>query len=299
MFSQVSALMMATPGIDNRGHPCPVIARVIIRVMPTARPGRPDPDGRHDDLTAADLDGLWQCVPDDARDLDADRAAWLREPDSTSPTISRPEIVVQPDPPTALRSSTSRRRRRLTITAVILTLSFLVPVVAGAIGGFLASNADSDTSAAPLAEVPASPGQIGGLLPQATLVRDGVPVQSQSIRPAVVVLIPPACADCIESLRALRQQAAEFDLNVTIIGTDAQAEQLVTLDRALGSVAVDVLIDRDGAFAGTYGSTDLNVLLVRDDGVLADILRNPPTDLRLEPALIGLFAPGSSNESTI
>lgn len=299
MFSQVSALIGPSPAIDNRGYPCRATAPVILRAMTTARPGRPGPDGRHDDLTAADLDGLWQCVPDDARDLDADRAAWLREPDSTSSSTSPPEIVVQPEPPTHLRTSTSRRRRRLTITAVILTLSFLVPVVSGAIGGFMASNAESETSAAPLAAVPASPGQIGGLLPQAILVGDGVPVQSQSIRPAVVVLVPASCADCTESLRALRQQAAEFDLQVTIIGTDAQAEQLVALDRALGSVAIDVLIDGDGIFARTYGSSDLNVLLVRDDGVVADILRNPPTDLRLEPALIGLFAPGSSNESTI
>ena len=61
--------------------------------MSGPRDAGPSPDGRHDDLPPEDLAGLTLHAPDDPRDLDVDRAAWLTEEETG---VSRPRPTPGP-----------------------------------------------------------------------------------------------------------------------------------------------------------------------------------------------------------
>jgi hypothetical protein len=145
-------------------------------------------------------------------------------------------------------------------------------------------------SAVPLADATTERGEIGGLLPEATLAESTTPIDASTIRPAVIALIPNPCSQCVRLLQEVRRQATEYGLRLTIVGTPDQAEQLGDIDRALGTIQLDVLIDSKRQLSRAYGSAVPTLLLVRDDGVVAEIVRDPPDNLRLESVLVGLFS---------
>jgi len=261
--------------------------------MTAPRSGRPDPDGHHDDLSAEDLDGLSLVVPDDPRELAADRVAWLHEQAERVARHQPPSPPADPRPatdrrPLRARETAAARKQRLSLTAGIVVISMLAVAVSGAIGAFVIPGERDTLPPAPLAAVTPGPGQIGGLLPAATLTDANGPLTARSIRPAVITLVPAECTTCEDLMREVRRQASEYGLGVTMVGAPAQSGQLSDLERALGGYRIDVLSDPAAAFAQAYGSTVPTLLLVTDQGVVADIVRNPPLDLRLEPTLVGL-----------
>jgi hypothetical protein len=261
----------------------------ILQVMTASRSGRPSPDGHHDDLSDDDIAGLSLIVPTDARELDADREQWLREGGFTS-------SPVWPLPPTISRGSRAvdlerQRQRRLgIITAAVLICALVVVAMSGVMGAFVLPPPPAPTSAVPLADATAEPGEVGGLLPEATLAESTTPIDARAIRPAVIALVPNPCSQCVRLLQEVRRQATEYGLRLTIVGTPDQAEQLADIDRALGTIQLDVLIDSKRQLSRAYGSAVPTLLLVRDDGVVADIVRDPPDNLRLESVLVGLFS---------
>lgn len=246
--------------------------------MSAAGSARPDPDGHHDDLPADDLAGLSFVVPDDARELSGDRDQWLAE----SP-VER-EWTSTPQP----RSPAAARRRRLTITAALLIGSLLVVALSGTLAGLLSPTTSPKAPPSPLATPAPAPGQVGGLLPSTTLVQSGEPVPARALRPAVIVLLPDACNTCVDLVRELRRQAAEFGYPVNLVGGLDQSQQLSDLGTALGSYRLNVLSDPDDTFASTYGLSVPTLILVRDDGLVVDIVRDPPVSLRLEAVLATL-----------
>jgi len=242
--------------------------------MTAARSDRPDPEGHHDDLSAEDLHGLSLLVPDDARELVADRDAWLRE-QGASP-LPEPSRA-----PTGLIT----RRHRLSITAALVAVSLLVVAVSGVVGALVLPSTPTSAPAAPLASPTSAPGQLGGLLPLATLTDADTPVASRSLRPAVIGLLPADCASCLDLVREVRRQAAEFGLPVTLIGDASQGSQLDALVRTLGSFQLGVLIDPSGSLASAYHPDSPTLLLVDNTGVVRDIVRDPPAGFRLESGL--------------
>ena len=261
----------------------------ILHVMTASRSGRPSPDGHHDDLSDEDIAGLSLIVPTDARELDADREQWLREGGFTS-------SPAWPLPPTAPRGPRAadheqRRQRRLgIITAAVLLCAVVVVAMSGVMGAFVLPAPPSLMSAVPLADATAERGEIGGLLPEATLAESTTPIAASAIRPAVIALIPNPCSQCVKLLQEVRRQATEYGLRLTLVGTPDQAEQLAEIDRALGTILLDVLIDSKRELSQAYGSAVPTLLLVRDDGIVANIVRDPPDNLRLESVLVGLFS---------
>jgi hypothetical protein len=66
--------------------------------------------------------------------------------------------------------------------------------------------------------------------------------------------------------------------------------QLAEIDRALGTIQLDVLIDSRRQLLEPYGTAVPTLLLVRDNGIVNDIVRDPANDMRLESDLVGLFS---------
>ncbi len=239
----------------------------------------PAPDGHHDDLSLAELDGLTLAVPDDPRELEADRLDWLDEEGA-------PPVPIPRSPRSTRRPST--RRSRLAITAAIVAGSMVVAVISGALGAFVVPHPTATSPASPLAQVNAQVGQVGGLLPETALMTDGVSIDARSLRPAVIALLPDSCPDCTAWLTDIRRQATEFSMDVTLVVAPEQIQQGLSLVRELGSVGVDLRVDESNTFSDTYGSGARTLILVRDDGVVIDILNNPDIGLRLEAELLPL-----------
>jgi len=261
----------------------------ILPGMTAPRSGRPGPDGHHDDLSDDDIAGLSLIVPTDARELDADREQWLREGGFTSsPAWPLPKPVSRGR--RAADHERQRQRRLGVITAAVLVCAVVMVAMSGVMGAFVLPAPPDLAAAVPLADATAEPGQVGSLLPEATLAEGTTPIAASAIRPAVIALIPNPCSQCVKLMQEVRRQATEYGLRLTIVGTANQVGQLGEIDRALGTIQLDVLIDSKRQLSRAYGTAVPTLLLVRDDGVVAEIVRDPPDNLRLESVLVGLFS---------
>ena len=286
------------------------------------RPG-PSPDGRHDDLPPDQWRELSLDVPDDPRDLDADRQEWLRETNQARPvgsgggsgvgsgvgsgagsTADR-DADAMPKRRTPRPSPHSRQARsgqRLVITAAVLLISLVVVTVSGLLASLALVPAAQGPTPAPLADDIDSVGKVGGLLPVVSLTEanpladTSTPVAAQSLRPAVIALVPDECADCAALLRAVAGQASQYQIRLTLVGPTNQSEQLAGLASDLGAFRLDVLTDSSGGFRDTFGNASPTLVLVREDGVIVDVVRGVQEGDRLDPSLVQLVPSlGSAN----
>jgi hypothetical protein len=255
--------------------------------MSGSRGAGPSPDGRHDDLLPEDLAGLTLHAPDDPRELAADRDAWLTEEEGGPVAASTGTWADR-------RAS---RRRRLMVTAGVLVVSLLIVAISSAVGAWVVGPQASAPPAAPLASNVPEPGQIGGLLPEDAVLQDGLtPITARSVRPAVIVLVPDQCDECEQLLDTVSRQAGSFGVSTVAVGGTDQADQLATLSETVGPLRVSTLTDPTNTLRATYGLTGTTLLLVRDDGVVVDVVREPTPDTRLEGALVDL-APAGPNQT--
>lgn len=263
---------------------------------PPGSAGRPGPDGHHDDLAPDQIEQISVDIPDDASALSSDRELWLAE-DALDADAAQALEVAQgggPNPPpdepfTTWRERRDARRRRLAITAAVVVVSMVVVALSGAIGALIVGPQASAPGAAPLASPAVSPGQVGGLLPADVLLQNGdATLTAQSLRPAVIAVIPPDCAECAELLTALAPQVGSFGVPLIAVGGPTQAEQLGELADAVGSTRLITLTDPSQRLRATYGTAGATLLMVRDDGVVVDAVRDPLPGVRLESALVEL-----------
>jgi hypothetical protein len=63
---------------------------------------------------------------------------------------------------------------------------------------------------------------------------------------------------------------------------------LVTLADGIGPTSLATLTDPTNGLRATYGLTGVTLLLVRDDGVVVDVVRDPTPDTHIEAALVEL-----------
>jgi hypothetical protein len=184
----------------------------------------------------------------------------------------------------------------------VLLVSLVVVTVSGLLASLALVPGSEGPTAAPLADDIDSVGQIGGLLPVVSLTEanpladTSTPVAAQSLRPAVIALVPDQCADCAALLRDVGQQASQYQIRLTLIGQTSQGKQLADLASELGTFRMDVLTDSSGDFRDTFGNAEPTLVLVRDDGVILDVVRGVQDGVRLEPSLFQLVpSMGSAN----
>lgn len=240
----------------------------------------PDPEGRHDDLDAAALEGLALLVPDDARALDEDRRAYYLE--------LRAKADGRPGGP---RRALPRRLPPPVLLVVLLAVLALVgsglaalTPRGGAVAGF----------STPLATAPAAvPGQVGGLLPAGTVTINGQQIDIRAMRPAVLALVPDSCTDCAPILFELLKQATAASLRLVLVGSASQTDRLAAFNTDTLEGTALVAVDSGQTLGSTFDAVGVTAVLVHTDGVVGDVARDLTSSLRLEGALAGLDQPGA------
>jgi hypothetical protein len=222
-------------------------------------------------------------VPDDIRELQADIDAYHRE----------------------IRLAHRRRwLRQLTASTAWQRWSFPAGMLAGAVVLALAVTlllvidshrlAGYDTREAPLATTTAAAGSVGGLLPAVTLTTTaGDRVPAESLRPALVALLPPHC-DCAPLLSAMARQAASLQLRLVVIGPSLPDAEIAALPGQLSATNVSPLYDPAGTLASTYAAHGVTALVLGRDGTVTYVARDVTDVSRLGlPLQTALLLPPS------
>lgn len=253
----------------------------------TQRPGRDDGPPPPGDGDLPQLPPEWGdvVVPDDASALAAEAEQVRAELRSAAGRIPR-----SPDgtPQAAHRSARSARRARrsgrgasgggwpagrqglavpLGALAVVMVAAFVSLV------GLVMPGSPRSPRPAPLAASSAAPGRPGGLLPDVALVDpDGRPVRVRDLRPAVLLLIPPACGRCTGTAAEVVAASRDAAILVVLVGS---GDRPPALPQPADRVRTRTLADPTGAVAdGVPASSTQGVtaVLVRPDGQIARVM---------------------------
>jgi len=249
--------------------------------------GPPGPDGRHDDLGEAELEGLALLVPDDPRSLDPDRFAYLQE-------LRDRASGREPSEPFLRRFLAPRWLTAFGVSGpLLLVLVLTVGLVAGIFSAAVGGPGLATVPVVPVASSGAGPvGSIGGLTPDITLSNAIGTAPLRSLRPLVLVLVQGACTDCTAILRSVALQAQEYRLDLVIAGPPSQTSRLQQIERdALGASAA-VTVDTSDVLGQTYAPTGVTLVLVHSDGIVGDVVHDLTATQRLESALVQLGRPG-------
>jgi len=224
-------------------------------------------------------------VPDDIRALQTDIDAYHRE----------------------VRAARRRRRReRLTASLGWRRWSFPIGVLTGALAlaatvvTLLAVDGSvrpGRHSAVPLATPTVAPGQVGGLLPAATLATTGGDqLQSRALRPALLALLPAHC-NCVKLLDSLAAQAAEVQVQLVIVGAGSPDAEVAALPGQLHHGAVTAAYDAAGTLASAYDASGVTALVVQRDGVVSYVRSDLTGSSRLELPLQAALLLGTGTSS--
>jgi hypothetical protein len=224
-------------------------------------------------------------VPDDIRSLQAEIDAYHRE----------------------VRADRRRRRReRLAGTWVWRGWSFPLGVLVGVLAlaatvvTLLAVDGAARPAhphAVPLAAPTQAPGQVGGLLPAAVLTTTtGARADAQTLRPALLVLLPAHC-NCAKLLDSLAAQATEVQVQLVVIGSGSRDAEVAALPGQLHHGPVIAAYDAAGTLASAYDASGVTALVVQRDGVVSyvqsDLTASSRLELPLQAAL--LLGPGTTS----
>ncbi|NHC15013.1 hypothetical protein [Motilibacter deserti] len=190
-------------------------------------------------------------VPDDARELDADRQAWLRD------------------------QRRARARRRLlsgppgSARPTLLLLLLVAALVSGVSAVSVMLVPRPPQRQLPLAATYARDGDVGGLLPDVRLQTPTRTVPVRAIRPAVLVVLPTTDCACAELVRETVQRAGVAGVGTWLVlpERDAAGEELAATARQSRGMAA---VDPSGAIGRAVGATGPVLVLVAADGVITE-----------------------------
>jgi hypothetical protein len=130
-------------------------------------------------------------------------------------------------------------------------------------------------------------GQVGGRLPDQTVVVAGQSMLLRSLPPAVLALIPAGC-QCAVALRQLARQAAAARVALYLVGTVRAVRQLRRLATLAGQRSARVAVDVHNVLGRTYKPAGLTAILVRSNGTVARVASRLRPGLALTPELTRL-----------
>jgi hypothetical protein len=216
-------------------------------------------------------------VPDDIRELQVDIDDYHRE----------------------LRASRRRQRwhwltgtrawQRWSFPAGVLTGAFALAMVVFALLAVDGRSARPDSGPVPLAAPTVAVGTKGGLLPDVPLTTTtGASVSARSLRPALVVLLPPHC-DCKGVLTSLAGQAEEVQLRLVVVGSSQPDAEVAALPGQLHYADLVAAYDAAGNLSSTYAASGVTAVILGRDGVVDYIQPQVNERTRLEGPLQSAF----------
>ncbi|MEO3785886.1 hypothetical protein ABGB12_21365 [Actinocorallia sp. B10E7] len=222
---------------------------------------------RHDGDDDYGLPRVDVVVPDDASELDEDLAAWRREERGRR-----------------RRERLRRLLRPLTrhgLATLVLVFTVVLAVASGILITFFGPRPALQSPAVPLASPTATVGAVGGRLPDARVAVNAAPRTAASLRPAVLVIMPPGC-DCESRLRELARQAVGNSLHFYLLidrRTSGQSVQdahreLRPVASRITEVVTGIVDDPENALASSYLARGLTVVVVRSDGLVSQVVRD-------------------------
>ena len=132
-------------------------------------------------------------------------------------------------------------------------------------------------------------GQVGGPLPDKTLLVAGQSTRLRSLSPAVLALIPAGC-QCAAALRQLVYQAAAARVVLYFVGTGGAVGQLRRLATQAGQRPAQLAEDVHNVLGTTYKPAGLTAILVHADGTVARVAPSLRSTLALTPEFKQLSA---------
>lgn len=237
------------------------------------RPDGDDPEPDDYGLPRVDV-----VVPDDARALERDVLAYRRE-----------------------KRRRRRRQKVRRLTRPLTRFGIAVPIIAGALlvalvsGAMMTAFGPKPTprpTTAQLAPRPsASPGKVGGLLPDGSVdlvVGKRAPTPLRDLRPGVIGIVPPGY-ECEGVIAELAGRTQDNVMNFWLVADprpagDEKGTSLKELKACAGTAHYGkplVLEDRDGVLAGAYapapGSAEgaVTAVFVQPDGVVGEVVHGP------------------------
>jgi hypothetical protein len=123
-------------------------------------------------------------------------------------------------------------------------------------------------------------GQIGGPLPDGTLLVAGQPTRLRLLPPAVFALVPAGC-ECAQAVHQLAGQAASAHVALYLVGSGTGAAQVGQLAGAAALRTAQVAEDSGSVLRRTYRPSGLTAILVHGDGSVAEISPRLLPGLRL------------------
>lgn len=267
----------------------------------------PDPEGRKNGgRPAASGPGrpVPFTVPDDARELDGERDAWLRE--------QRRAGLARGWARAWRRILLSRRWEPHGLSGPLVGAVLLVVAAVGSLAVVFGPSPTARPASAPLATQDSGETQDSGdasadepptgqaaprpgrLLPSVALRTSSGAVDVRTARPGVLALVPPDCA-CTAALEEVFRQSAEFRLRLWLVGGFESLADVRRLAAEVGNGTAVVAEDPLGRLRATYAARGLTLLLVHSDGVVDASIREATADLRLEGRLASLASPGATS----
>jgi hypothetical protein len=232
--------------------------------------------------------GAHVVVPDDARELARDIAAWRREE-----RWKRRRRVFER---VLGGGAASARGGRTTSSRALSAPIIITLMIAAALLGATLIFPGRTPERPPTAPVPlvlaaptAAVGTVGGLVPDDALVGQTGTTTARALRPALLAVTQTECA-CAAALNHLAEQAADNGLTIYLIGSKARQSELNALADNT-SAAVRVMLDQDSAITTTFAKGVLTVVAVHADGVIEQIVDNFTRSTTLDTVLPELKQP--------
>lgn len=216
-------------------------------------------------------------IPDDPRELDRDVQAYRRELRAQR----RHQLARR------LGGPLTRDGMVLPLLASCLALTLLAGTL---LTMFTARRAAPDTLQTTSAPQRSSPpvGQVGGLLPAATvIVGRGQSRTLRTLRPSVLALVPAGC-QCMAAARLLSRQARAANVTLYFVAARPAVVTARSLARQSGLSGGHVVTDTRDAMGQTYGPAGLTAVLVYKDGSVRSIEQNLGPAFQLEDSLRAL-----------
>lgn len=208
-------------------------------------------------------------IPDDPRDLDADRWAYYEELSRAGRTRHTPDQPAT-DHPSRWREGQPWFGYRGSRVSPLIFLIVSVIAMAASVLVALVPRADAPQQTRTLTAPTADIGQLGGLMPNAAVGINGAPRLLRDIRPAIIAVIPEGpCPECADAMAAAANDAADAGVRLFVAGSREQAGELEELAAPHEALTMTYLASPFDVFR----PTGVTLVLVAPDGAVTDVVR--------------------------